>query len=501
MRSATAATSARGLTRALGDWHGDGPAYLALARATAALVAQAKVPLGSRLPAERELATSLNLSRTTVSAAYSALRRHGYLISKRGAGSWTALPAGSLGAFGSIGVRPAGGLDRTAELDGIGAVDTIDLTLAASGAGAAASAIAAAAAHASEELPRYLQTPGYESFGLPQLREAIADRYERRGLPTSPDQILVTSGAQQAIDLVLQAFVRPGERVVVESPTYPRALDAVLAHAARPIAIDLDQAGWDAEVLDTFAATLRQAAPSVSYVIADFHNPTGALMSSDMRAAAAAAVHRAGSYLVVDETLADLALDPAAVRSPLPPVAAFDRAGRVISVGSLGKTVWGGLRIGWIRADARLVQRLAAIRSRIDMSGPLLEQLIGVRLLGSYDVILSGRRAELLEGRDVLVDNLRKALPHWDFRVPAGGLSLWVELDRPVSSALTLSAAHLGVRLAPGSRFGSDSRFERRLRVPFTLPPLVLAEATSRLASAVGQVREGVVVDLADLIV
>jgi DNA-binding transcriptional MocR family regulator len=471
-------------------------------------VLNAKLPVGSRLPPERELATSLNLSRTTISAAYEALRHHGYLVSKRGAGSWTAVPTASPRAAASSGASSGARWgDRLDTLDGIGdtaAAEPLDLTLAAPAAGAAADHIARAAGQALAELPRYVASHGYDSLGLPQLRGAIADRYERRGLPTNPDQILITSGAQHAIDLIQQVLVRPGERVIVESPTYPRALDAVVAHSARPVAVDIDGTGWTAAVVDAFSATLRQAAPSLSYLIADFHNPTGLSMSDETREQVAAAVARSGCYAVVDETLVDLALDAELAESPLPslpPVASYDRADRVISVGSLSKCVWGGLRLGWIRADARLVQRLAIARSRLDIAGPVLEQLIGVQLLASYDDIVVGRRAELRARRDALVAAVRKALPAWGFDVPAGGLSLWVELDRPVSGALVASAAREGVRLAPGSRFGSDSRFERRLRVPFTLPADSLLEAVRRLAIADGRVREGEPVALADMIV
>ncbi|MDQ1464141.1 MAG: hypothetical protein QOC73_1082, partial [Actinomycetota bacterium] len=148
----------------LGDWHGEGPAYLALARATAQLVVSARLPVGSRLPPERELATSLNLSRTTISAAYDALRHHGYLVSKRGAGSWTALPTASPGGVVSSGAR---WVDRLDTLDSFGAPDAVvplDLTLAAPAAGAGADQVARAAEQAVAELPRYVANHGYDSF-------------------------------------------------------------------------------------------------------------------------------------------------------------------------------------------------------------------------------------------------------------------------------------------------------------------------------------------------
>ena len=193
--------------------------------------------------------------------------------------------------------------------------------------------------------------------------------------------------------------------------------------------------------------------------------------------------HVSGTDLVVDESFVDLTLD----ETPLPPpVASFDRHARVLSIGGMSKPFWGGLRIGWIRAAAPLVQRLAALRIGVDMAGPVLDQLVAARLLRYRDAVLAQRRPELRAQRDALVSALATELPEWRLRVPAGGLSLWVELDAPISGALSRAAQSYGVRLAAGPRFGMDGTMERYLRLPYTLPAGQLTDAVKRIAAARG---------------
>jgi DNA-binding transcriptional MocR family regulator len=156
----------------------------------------------------------------------------------------------------------------------------------------------------------------------------------------------------------------------------------------------------------------------------------------------------------------------------------------VISIGGMSKPYWSGLRVGWVRAAAPVVQRLAATRVGIDLASPVLDQLVAVRLLEQAGEIIPARRAELAAQRDALVTALRDELPQWRFTVPAGGVSLWAELDAPVASALARTAEELGVRVAPGPRFGVDGTMERFLRLPYTLPSADLVEAVHRLAAA-----------------
>jgi DNA-binding transcriptional MocR family regulator len=288
---------------------------------------------------------------------------------------------------------------------------------------------------------------------------------------------MVTSGTQQALDLVLRHHLAVGAGVLVESPTYPNALAALAARRARIGTHGLDPAaGWDAEML---FSTLKQTRPRLAYLIPEFQNPTGRLMPAELREKLPSVAHASGTDVVADESFVDLPLDG----TPMPPpVAAFDRHSRVLTIGGMSKPYWGGLRIGWVRASAPVVQRLAAARVGVDMGSPVIDQLVAVQLLRQRDTIVGARRRQLAVQRDALVAAVRATFPEWRVVVPSGGVTLWAELDGPVSSALSHAAEDVGVRLAPGPRFGLDGTLERYLRLPFTLPADDLVEAVRRIA-------------------
>ncbi|GAA0370122.1 PLP-dependent aminotransferase family protein [Actinoallomurus spadix] len=451
--------NAASLARLLGGTPEGRPLYAVLARDLRSLVLDGRLPLRTRLPAERDLAAALGVSRTTVTAAYDALRAEGYVESRQGAGSWTALPAGSPKAARH---EPAG--DRS----------LIDLARVAPPAPRGFEDDVAAAV---ADLPAYACGPGYEPLGLWALREAVAARYGARGVPTLPEQILITTGAQHGLWLVLQALVHPGDPVLVESPTYPHALDALRRAGARLVPAGVN-AGWDAELI---TSGLRQSAARLAYLIPDFQNPTGLLMDDEVRAALVAAARATGTYVIGDETFTELAVDDVTRPRPL---AAHDTDGRVITIGSASKVLWGGLRIGWIRGTQALVRRLAEVREAVDLASPVFEQLIVARLLGRMGAVTGERRAMLRERRAVLVEALRRECPGWTFTLPPGGLSLWVRLQGTSSTALAATAARYGLHVVPGTAFGVDGVLDDHLRVPYVLPPEVLRDAVSRLAAA-----------------
>ncbi|MGX6449613.1 MocR-like transcription factor YczR, partial [Patulibacter sp. S7RM1-6] len=387
--------SSAALARQLGDWREQaprgGPAYRRLADGLQALVLDGRVAVDVRLPGERDLAAALGVSRTTVSAAYAALRDEGHLVSRHGSGSRTAVP-------GNGPPRAAGALIAVDD-DG-----SIDLGAAAM---PAAPGVHAAYRAALEQVPAHLATPGYATLGLPALRQEIADRYARRGLPTTPDQVLVTLGAQHAFSLVLQLLVGPGDRVVVDHPTYPHAIDAIARAAARPVPVGMTATGWDVEGV---LAALRQTAPRLAYLLPDFHNPTGLVMPPEDRERIAAAAARARTTLVVDESLVDLGFDG----PPAEPFAAHAPADDVvITLGSMSKGHWGGLRLGWIRAAVPTVAALAGVRSAVDLGTPIVEQLACTTLLRDDAEPLAERRALLAGQRDRLLAAVAAHLPAW----------------------------------------------------------------------------------------
>ncbi|HZE06811.1 MAG TPA: PLP-dependent aminotransferase family protein [Solirubrobacteraceae bacterium] len=443
------------LVELLGQWRLDGPASQRLAATIRTLVLDGQIPLETRLPPERELARSLGLSRASVTAAYDLLRADGYVTSRRGAGSWAAIPAGHLAAS-----------------DSVSRVDGLDLRIAAMPAPAGLDELARAA---STQLPRWLDHHGYDPLGLPPLRAAIARRFTERGLRTRPEQVMVTAGALHALDLAIRAFTRRGRNAVVEIPGYPAALDAVRNAGLRIRSIPTNHNGWD---IDTLVQIAHNHRPQLAYLIPDFQNPTGAVIDSEARRIALETLSDADALVVIDETFVELNLERAAAPRPM---ASFADA-RAITVGSLSKAVWGGLRTGWIRADPPLIQRLATARATVDLASPTLDQLLAVHVLERLDEIMTQRRESLRQRRAALADALRIGLPDWQFAIPRGGQFIWAELPGPISTRLTVSAAEHDVHLTPGPRFGAAGLLERYLRLPYTLPPEQLRHAISILA-------------------
>ncbi len=486
--------SSRSAALLLHEWRdgSDAPAYEALADAIRVLVIDGRIPLGARMPAERGLAEALGVSRTTVANAYARLRDSGYLVSLRGSGSVVRLP------------RDLAGRPDPERLGGVVSGDVLDLRKAALHS---APGVAEAVERAMRHVPAALAGIGYDTVGDPGLRAAIAARYTARGLPTDASEIVVTIGAQHAIALLARVLVRRGDAVLVESPTYPHAHEAFREVGGRLVGVPVDaRSGWDVGVLET---ALRRSAPAVAYVMPELHNPTGATMSATVRSVLLSVAASTGTTVIADETMGELRIDG----EPSVPLAAFAGSARsagsggsgasVVMIGSADKVFWGGLRIGWIRASPDLLQRLLLARPTGDLGTPVLDQLVARELVPRTDAVLEARREYLRQGRDEVVGALRARLPEWDVPSPAGGLTTWVGLGRPVSSALVLAARAEGVVLASGGVFGPDGGFERFLRVPFTMPPadrVRLVDVLERAWDRVGGASSGVQGSLAAVV-
>ena len=471
-----ATISARILASMLRDWRetSTAPAYVALADRIRLLVIDGRIPLGTRIPAERDLAAQLGISRTTVSASYAELREAGYLDSLRGSGSVARLPH-----------RAPISIDSTS-------AGYLDFSKAAL---PAIPAIAEAARSAALELPAHLGESGFDPIGTPALRAAIADRYTARGLPTEPEQIMVTIGAQHAIALLARTLLSRGDSALVESPSYPHAYEALRLTGARlvPVNVTTDE-GWDEAALEQ---ALQRTSPALGYLMPDFHNPTGRSMPVPLREKLLALAAAQGTTIIADETMAELDIDRAV--SPLP-LAAY---GPAILIGSVGKTVWGGVRVGWIRAERQVIQRLVRARGAGDLGTPILEQLVVTNLLPDFDEILAVRREQLRTGRDYLERALRAAFPRWEVPHVDGGLTNWINLGSPVSSQLTLAARTEGLLLAAGPRFGIDGAFERFLRIPFGYSAEETDRAVAALTNAWSAIARGPLVEqgfLADVV-
>ncbi len=451
---------------ALGAWtHRSGPRYMRLAEAVSDAIAQGLLPTGARLPTERALAARLHVSRGTVVAAYAELGDRGLVARRQGSGTTVAVP----------GRAPIGSHVRN---DGFsrqisGPAVPIDLSLAAP---VHDEVVAQLVVSTVDALRAGASVHGYTPLGLPDLRHGLADRLSARGIPTSADQILITQGAQGAIQLITAAFVRAGDHVVVETPTYPGALELLSRAGAAIDGIPRDHAGPRPNL---FARALDAGDVALTLLVPTCHNPTGTTMSERRRHEILAAVREHDVMLVEDLTMADTSFAGTA-----PPDLVALAPDRTIAIGSFSKVLWGGLRVGWIRADPATILRLGRLRTAQDMGTGILDQAACLAALPRLDEIIAGRRAMARERHDVLRDALTEELPEWEIGRCDGGYGLWIRLPRANAAQVVAAALRHGVGIVAGSVGAVDDRHLDHVRVCFTLEPDLLVEAAGRLRRA-----------------
>ena len=453
--------TAQRLTQLLGSWRGDGHSYVELSDSIELLVRDGRMPAGSVLPAERPLAEALGVSRTTVAATYERLRERGMAVSRRGSGTIVRPPraAQSLAPWGHDSDAP------------------LNLSAATPPAWPG---LAGLAREVLEEQPEVFALRGYDTIGHPALRQAVADRFTARGLRTTPGQIMVTMGAQHAIFLIARTLLRRGDRALIESPSYPHAREALAAAGGLVAELPVGLEGWDAE------ETLRIAkatSPRLAYLIPDHHNPTGLSLQPELRAPLISQLAGCGSYVLIDETTAELTLGDRRAVTPFAASAEHEHLGdMLITVGSMGKTVWGGLRIGWVRAAPEVIEQLENARRVGDLGSGTWDQVLASAALGRMDEILDDRSRQLTASHAALMAALEAGLPDWATSNATGGVSVWADLGEPLSTRLGRSVSAHGLELPPGPRYGSPGKFERFIRLPFTAPPAQLEAAVAVLA-------------------
>lgn len=449
---------------ALADWRSrPGPTYARLAEALADAIAQGHLGLGSRLPSERMLARHLRVARGTVVGAYDALRAQGIVETRRGSGTLVQSRAVKARA------HRAPLLSRLVD----GHEAPIDLAL---GAVSLDESELAQVTVSLREAARLLPAHGYAPLGLNPLRASIAERFTRTGIPTRHDQILITTGAQSALSLLAATLLRSNDRVLTESPTYPAAIEVFVRAGARLEGVERDHSG---PMISRLEQVLAQGAVRLVYVIPTCHNPTGAIMSEARRLAVLKLARETRATIVEDTVMEDLAFD----RPPPPSLAAL-APDRVITIGSLSKTVWGGLRVGWIRAPSETILRLGRVRASFDLGSPVLDQAAALEILPRYDELVERRRALVKTRLDVLCHELEERLPDWSFPVPRGGLCVWAKLPRGSADALAQLSLRRGVAIASGRTTAPGEEFPSHVRLSAGPPPELLQEGVARLAEA-----------------
>ena len=329
-----------------------------------------------------------------------------------------------------------------------------------------------------------------ESEGPLALRAALAQRIAaREGVPVDADEVVVTGGNSQALEQAVTAFTLPGDVVFVESPTYNLALAILRDHPVEVVGVRHDADGLDVDDLEAAVARVRARGrrPRLLYTITTFHNPTGACLSVERRAALVALAQREDLLIVEDDVYRELVYEGEAP----PSLWSLDPKAPVLRLGTFSKSLTPGLRVGWMTGREDL--RLRCTGTGMIESGGCPSQFaatVAAALLdgGDYETHVAALRSAYAARRDALAAALRAHLPAGcDFVVPAGGYFLWLGLPAGLTStALLPHAERHGVSFLPGGRFSTDGE-DDHVRLAFSLyDEAALAEGAARLAAAIG---------------
>ncbi|MET0132778.1 MAG: PLP-dependent aminotransferase family protein [Kibdelosporangium sp.] len=475
-------TDGSDLVDVLGDWTstsgGRAPLYRRLAEAVRRAIHAGDLHAGERLPSERDLARALAVSRATVVSAYDELRSIGLVDSRRGSGTRVVRPPGFRSSMDNRGFTRATSIINRAAPDGPGEV--ISMARAVDPGAQHLRGALLDLVHA--DLPALLGGSGYHPAGLPELRSAVAGHLTASGLPTEPKQVVITTGAQQAIGLITQMYLRRGWTAVVETPSWPGCLDVFRATGVKLVGVELDTEGIRADLL---GRAMAEHGPDLLYVMPTYHNPTGVLMSAARRRRVAELAARYAVPIVEDH-----AYTVGAVNGTPPPIAAYAPSGaEVLTLGSLAKSVWAGLRIGWVRASVETAERLARHKALADLGSPLLDQALAARLLPQLPELATARNTELRDRLGRARELLTQHLPEWRWRTPDGGSVLWIELPGTDARVFGQVALRHGVEVVSGAATDPSGAHDNHIRFPFAFPDEVMTELVHRLSRAWAETR------------
>ncbi|MBN1310822.1 MAG: PLP-dependent aminotransferase family protein [Anaerolineae bacterium] len=438
---------------------------------------------GDRLPATRELAGQLGVARISVVAAYEELKAEGYITSQVGRGTFVAdRPPGDLAAAPLTGAmsprnatlrelltlaeRPdvinfSHGIPADSFLSVSLIREALDAVLTRDGASAIA----------------YEAPEGY----LP-LRELVARRMFELGIEVAAGEVLITGGCQQALDLAVQALLKPGDVLISSNPTYAGMLDIAQARGVTVIGIPVDPDGLQTEALEDRIVRHR---PRLLYLAPTYHNPTGSVMPLHRRRYLLDLAGRYRLPVLEDGVYSEMSY----IGTPPLPLKALDKEGLVLYASSFSKVLLPGMRIGYLLASGGLYQRLARVKRAADICTPALNQRAIHLVLesGQLDEHVAQVRIACLQRRKAMLDALKRHFPEAQWASPAGGMYLWLELpiDGPTATELYLHAVRSGVAFAMGPLFHTDNQGGYHLRLNMSAyPPDTIREGIRRLSSA-----------------
>lgn len=469
------------------------PLYTQIVSEVRRLITAGTLKIGDRLPANRELAKRLGVNRNTVTTAYAELAADGLITSRVGSGSYVSrvpapahalpmrehtpspMPWDSLLAVQSRDnwLQEMGGFD--------GRRDVISLALALPSADLfPLDDFRRCVDRVLRRQGRVLLQLGTTS-GYGPLQEYIASQLALSGARVSPDEVLITNGCQQSLDLIRQILVQPGEEVVLENPTYPGAISVFCAAGSKYISVPLGENGIDLNVLED---VLSQRRAKLIYVVPSFHNPTGVTMDGTSRRRLINLAARYRVPIVEDDIYRELRYQGPDVAS----LKALDEHGLVIYISSFSKIGFPGLRVGWIAAPRIVIDHLNRAKQRSDLHASLLAQaaIFEFAKRGLLAKHIKRVKKAYGERRDAMLEALEKYFPgEMSWSHPEGGMSIWVRLPDSMSgSQLLHQAAESGVSFISGDHFYASSPQQNMIRLSFTMAgPQSIEEAIKRLGS------------------
>ncbi|MBV8503464.1 MAG: PLP-dependent aminotransferase family protein [Paucibacter sp.] len=472
------------------DFHPDPalaePLYQQLGNALRNAIRQGRLRVGERLPSERDYAAQLGLSRTTVTAAYQELKDQGLLRGYVGRGVIVmasdtdqaqagAVPWPQLGARLTRHAPPAGPRRASGDIplsDGWLSPELVPRAALAASAARAASAVANVGSAAPPQ-------------GLPALRAALATSLTEQGTRVAPDELLITGGAQQGLNVLARALLGPGDVALVESPCWHGAFRAFRAAGADVVGVPMDHEGMDPDALEDALVRVR---PKLLYLIPTLQCPTGRVMGLERRRRVLQLCERFRTPIVESHVYGDLVFGA----SP-PSLKKLDPAGLVIQQGSASKSISPALRLGWLAAPREALSLLVAAKASLDLSTPALTQAVLADFLasGGHQRHLARLRGELEGRRDLLVRALSRHCPSLRFALPAGGPYLWAAVPAGLSGQEVEAAAALeGVSVRGGEAFLPEQGASGHIRLCYASPDAgQLAEAADRLGRALRRLR------------
>ncbi|MBS1809074.1 MAG: PLP-dependent aminotransferase family protein [Acidobacteria bacterium] len=470
------------------------PLYAQIVTQMREMIRRGVLKAGDRLPANRELAKKLGVNRNTITAAYEELTAEGIIRSHVGQGTFVndvpilgAIREERVATFPMSWNAVLTDQSRESSFSNFMNIQSQKDTISLSHGLPQSELFPLEDFRLS--LNRAFRKEGQTllqlglSGGYQPLQKHLAAQMALLGIQVTPDEVLITNGCQQSLDLISRILVRPGDEVVIENPTFPGAISVFCGANSKFLSVPVNQRGIDLDVLEDI---LTQRRPKLIYTVPTFQNPTGTAMDIGARRQLIELAARHRVPIIEDDIYRELRYDGADVL----PLKALDKYGLVIYISSFSKVGFPGLRVGWMVAPRPLIEHLNALKQRSDVHASMLSQAAIYEFARQGLLNKHVRRAKKIyaERRDVMLEALEKYFPaEAEWNKPEGGMTIWIRLPESLNaSQILLEAAKQGVIFSPGERFYASQPQCHLMRLSFTMTDAAQIElAVKRLGAII----------------